>query len=273
MTVGEKKAARSRLRVLDNEEAARNRKDEARNTLEGYLYRLRDLAENESQDTPFKKCSTESERQAIMEKLEESFLWLHDKGDVAETSHFLDKRIVLESLEKPIIHRYKEIEAFPQALNNSQMWNWSARLFLTEARQNLTAEQSANLPSKWTKEELDALEKTLKEHESWLHMWVEKQKSVKPNEDPVIETTEMKARAKMLETQLMKLWKRRVPKTKKTSTKMTSEAEPTETKTPAQGKEDLPADSETPVDQQPIPEPENGQDRDQAQEPLIHVEL
>lgn len=122
---------------------------------------------------------------------------------------------ILRSMEKPIIHRYQEIESFPQALNNSQMWNWSTRLFLQEARQNLTEEAAASLPSKWTKEELDGLEKTLREHETWLSEWVEKQKSVKPNQDPVIETTEMKARAKVLETHLHKLWKRKVAKTPK----------------------------------------------------------
>jgi hypoxia up-regulated 1 len=128
-------------------------------------------------------------------------------------------------MEKFIIHRYQEIEAFPQALNNSQMWNWSTRMFLQEARQNLTEETAASLPSKWTKEELDGLEKTLKEHETWLNEWVEKQKSVKPNEDPVIETTEMKARAKVLETHLQKLWKRKIPKkpiTTSTSTTTTA---------------------------------------------------
>ena len=88
-------------------------------------------------------------------------------------------------------------------------------MFLQEARQNLTEETAASLPSKWTKEELDGLEKTLREHESWLSEWVEKQKSVKANEDPVIETTEMKARAKVLETHLHKLWKRKVPKAPK----------------------------------------------------------
>ena len=33
------------------------------------------------------------------------------------------------SLERPIVHRYKEIEVFPAALNNSQLWNWSTRGF------------------------------------------------------------------------------------------------------------------------------------------------
>ncbi|KAF9034459.1 HSP70-domain-containing protein [Hymenopellis radicata] len=245
MTVAEKRTARSRLRAMDLEENAKNKKEEARNTLEGYLYKLRDLLDEENTSTPFKVCSQPSERTAIQEKTEETMLWLHDKGDIAETSQFLDKRIALESLERPIVHRYQEKEAFPQTLNNSQMWNWSTRLFLTEARQNLTAELEADLPSKWTKEELDALEKTLKEHETWLNTYVEKQKSVKPNQDPVIETTEMKARAKVLETHLQKLWKRKTPKPRKTTTSTTpvatATAEPVvETEPPSGDEQQVP---------------------------------
>jgi hypoxia up-regulated 1 len=116
------------------------------------------------------------------------------------------------------VHRYQEIEAFPQALNMSQMWNWSTRLFLTEAKENLTMEEKGGIPSKWTREELDGLEKTLKEHEAWLGEWVEKQKSVPMNEDPVISTAEMKARAKTLETHLQRLARRRTPKSTKKPT-------------------------------------------------------
>ncbi|KAJ7452165.1 Hsp70 protein-domain-containing protein [Mycena galericulata] len=276
MTVEHKKNARSRyqissgfyalclsvprLRAIDLDEAAVARKEEARNTFEGYLYRLRDLLDEQNRDTPFKQCSQEAERQAIAAKLEESFAWLHEKGDVAETSQFLDKRNVLETLERPIVHRYQEIEAFPQALNNSQMWNWSTRLFLGEARQNLTEEAAADIPSKWTKEELDSLEKTLKEHESWLNEWVEKQKAVQSNEDPVIETTEMKARAKVLETALAKLVKRKVPKAvkkKTTSTTATAtsdaEAETSAAETPVPS--DAPQAGETSETIIPTPTP------------------
>ncbi|KAF9528746.1 Hsp70 protein-domain-containing protein [Crepidotus variabilis] len=258
-----KKASRSRLRALDNEEAAKTRREEARNTFEGYLYRLRDLLDDSNNDTPFKMCSQDRERRAILEKLEESFMWLNDRGDLAETSQFLDKRIALETLEKPIIHRYQEIEAFPQALNNSQMWNWSTRLFLTEARQNLTTEAAADLPSKWTKDELDSLEKSLKEHEKWLAEWVEKQKNVKPSEDPVIETTEMKARAKVLEGQLQRLWKRKIPKSKpKPKVTPTSTKEPEPEATESINDKDAPhegeADDGKPDDELPYGSGEDG---------------
>lgn len=203
---------------------------------------MRDLLDDDNEEHPFRKCSQASERKAIAEKLEDSIAWLHEKGDVAETHQFYDKRNAVEyvltscieshdideasfhrSLERPIVHRYQEIEAFPQVLNISQMWNWSTRLFLQEARANLTLEEKADLPSKWTREELNALEKTLREHEAWLNEWVEKQKLVPFNEDPVIETTEMKARAKILETHLQRLVKRKIPKLKKTETTSSSE--------------------------------------------------
>jgi len=229
MTVAEKRASREKLRLVDYEESAKQRKEEARNSLEGYLYRVRDLLDDSHQNTPFKQCSQESERKAIAQKVSETIAWLHDKGDLAETSQFWDKRNVIEALERPIVHRYQEIEAFPQALNISQMWNWSTRLFLTEAYRNLTAEAEAGLPSKWTKEELEGLEKTLKEHESWLHQWVEKQKSVKMNQDPVIQTTEMKARAKTLELHLQRLVKRKIPKSKKTTSSATPSSSSQET--------------------------------------------
>ncbi|KIY68804.1 actin-like ATPase domain-containing protein [Cylindrobasidium torrendii FP15055 ss-10] len=212
MTVEQKKTARSRLRAIDADETAKNRREEARNTLEGYIYKLRDLLDDDAGTGPFTICSQDSERKAIARQLEETMEWMHEKADIAETSQFLDRRVALETLERPITHRYVEREAFPQALNNSQMWNWSTRLFLTDARQNLTEEAAQGLNSKWTKEELDALEKTLKEHETWLNTWVEKQKSVKQNEDPAIETTEMRARAKVLEQHLQKLYKRPAPK-------------------------------------------------------------
>jgi hypoxia up-regulated 1 len=152
-------------------------------------------------------------------------------------------------LEKPIIHRYTEIEEFPKALNASQMWNWSARLFLTEARQNLTREEQDGVPGRFTLEDLDALEKTLKEHETWLNEWVEKQKSVKMNEDPVILTTEMKARAKTLENHLQRLVRKKAPKKPKTTATSSSSAAPAAAESASAETTTLPAEdaSTTPI--------------------------
>ena len=60
------------------------------------------------------------------------------------------------------------------------------------------------------------METALKEHEVWLNDGVEKQKRVKANEDPAIETKDMRSKAKTLELHLQRLVRRRVPKVKKT---------------------------------------------------------
>ncbi|KZT03291.1 actin-like ATPase domain-containing protein [Laetiporus sulphureus 93-53] len=236
MSATEKRKARGRLIAVDNEEATKRRREEARNTLEGYTYRLRDLLEDNSPTSPFMKCSQEAERKRIAEQLEETFTWLSENGEDADTRDLLDKRGTLESLEHPIIHRYTEIEKFPHALNNSQLWNWQTRIFLGEARKNLTIAEDGGPPSKYTLEELEALEKTLAEHETWLDEWVEKQKSVKMNEDPVILTSEMRARVKPLQNHLERLLKKKVPRpTKKSASSSTAQA--SETSADAEGEE------------------------------------
>ncbi|THH27975.1 hypothetical protein EUX98_g6205 [Antrodiella citrinella] len=233
MSVAQKRASRDRLAAIDKEEAGKRRREEARNSLEGYLYRVRDLLEDEP-TTPFMKCSQEQERTAMREKMQETFEWLHEDGDDASTADYIAHRAALESFEKPVVHRYQEIEEFPKALNASQMWNWSTRLFLTEAHENLTASLEPNgPPSKHTVEELDALEKTLREHEVWLNEWVEKQKAVKMNQDPILESSELKEKAKKLEMHLQRLVKKKAPKVKKamTSSKSASATSTTATTT------------------------------------------
>ncbi|KAL4245181.1 Heat Shock Protein 70 (HSP70) [Abortiporus biennis] len=217
MSVAEKRTAREKLATIDRQEAAKRRLEEARNSLEGYLYRIRDLLEDNS-ESPFNKCSQDAERAALKDRMEETFEWLHEHGDHAKTHEYLEKRTAVESLEQPIIHRYREIEEFPVALNNSQMWNWSTRLFLTEAFENLTKAEKEETVSKYTEQELNDLEKALKEHEIWLNGVVEKQKKVKMNEDPAVESSELRAKAKVLENHLQKLVKKKVPKPKKSST-------------------------------------------------------
>jgi len=213
--------SKARLSAVEAAEAAKRRRAEAHNNLEAYLYRLRDLLDNED-ESPFVRCSKAEERKAMQEKLEETLMWMHEEADSASMMELLDKRDAIERLERPVVFRYKEIEAFPSTLNSSQMINFMTRMFIGEARQNITEDEAADVPSKWTTEEINSLEKTLKEHEIWLNEWVEKQKSVKMNEDPVILTTEMKARAKTLENHLLKLMRRKAPKPKKTTTSSSS---------------------------------------------------
>ncbi|KAI5990421.1 heat shock protein 70 family [Pisolithus albus] len=205
MSVADKKAARDRLRALDNMEVSKQFREEAFNTLEGYLYKLRDLLDD-GPETPFMKCSKPSEREAISRKVADTSAWLHSEGESADASTLLGKRRALESLERPIVHR-----------SGTGLHGSSSQKPGPTSRPR----QAAGLPSKWTVEELDALEKAVVEHEAWLSDGVEKQKHVKMNEDPAIETREIRSRAKTLELHLQRLVKRKAPKAKKTPVKST----------------------------------------------------
>lgn len=107
----------------------------------------------------------------------------------------------------------------------------------------MTAEAEADLPSKYTKEEIDAVEKSLKEDEVWLLEWQEKQKAVKAHEDPVLLTAEMDARGKTLQTKVMRLLKRKIPKPRKTSTSSTASA----TSSSSAGSDPTSSPAETPA--------------------------
>lgn len=60
------------------------------------MYRVRDLLDEDTTDSPFIKCSQASERKAMDQKLQETFSWLHEHGDDAETSQYIEKRTALE---------------------------------------------------------------------------------------------------------------------------------------------------------------------------------
>jgi hypoxia up-regulated 1 len=116
------------------------------------------------------------------------------------------------------------------------MWNWHTRLFLSEARENLTAEERTGTTGRYTKTELDELEKALKEHETWLSEWVEKRKKTPVNHDPVVETAEMRKQAKALETHLQRLVQKKPPRVRpKSSSTATQVPLPTDEARSAEG--------------------------------------
>lgn len=161
-------------------------------------------------------------------------------------------------MERPIQFRYTEIEAFPTTLNDSQRVNWMTRIFIADARTNLSSipppssddtEPQKLLP--YTEAEIDALERSLIEHETWLNEWVSKQRSVATYDDPVIFTTEMKARAKALEGSLGRLARRKAVTRKSTSssTYSTTSAKTEENTTQSTSSTTLAEESSTPVAQ------------------------
>lgn len=82
----------SRLREVKAVETRKLAREEARNVLEAYIYKVRDLVDQPS----FKAASLESERKVIEEKNEAANEWLWDEADQAPTKDLKDKKSELE---------------------------------------------------------------------------------------------------------------------------------------------------------------------------------
>ena len=80
------------LKDIDQAEVRKLARAEARNGLEAYLYRLRDMLEA----SDFVGASRESERVAIRKKLDEANEWLWDAGETAPTKDLKSAKSELE---------------------------------------------------------------------------------------------------------------------------------------------------------------------------------
>lgn len=81
-----------RLRDIKTAATRKLAREEARNVLEAYIYRVRDMIEGSS----FVEASLESERKVIREKNEAANEWLWDEADKASTNDLKDKKRELE---------------------------------------------------------------------------------------------------------------------------------------------------------------------------------
>jgi len=80
---------------MEAEEAAIAAREEQRNILEGYLYKLRDLLDSDGQH-PFVTHSQDVERRAILRQLKDVSNWFQTYSDDAQTKDFVEKRTSLE---------------------------------------------------------------------------------------------------------------------------------------------------------------------------------
>ncbi|KAG8780738.1 lumenal Hsp70 protein [Ceratobasidium sp. 428] len=242
----EKKAARSRLIALNKSASSKREREEAFNVLEGFLYRLRRLLSDDSEDSPFTEFSTPEERSAIEKAVDEAMDWLNEEGATAKAKDLWARRDLIEAMEKPIQHRYKEAETGPQALKDLQQAMFAAKLFVSSAQENrtkleahLTAENNSDtepltpLPPmpEFTESEIKDVESQMGEIEVYLNDKVDVQRALPKHADPVLVTSEMNSRGMKLQGTVQRLQRRRpkVRAAKKTTSSSSSSASSTAT--------------------------------------------
>ncbi|BGP03268.1 Heat shock protein 70-like protein LHS1 [Rhodotorula toruloides] len=210
----EKMELKKRLRDAKTALTRKLAHEEARNALESYVYRVRDLLEN---NEAFVAASVESERRAVREVQERTAEWLWDEGEGAETKVLKEKKRELEKLVKHILSRSTEAVARPAAVSQLRDQLTKTSSFLSTARADAAAltKSDPTAPQRFTADELDSLDKLVKESQVWLDDALKRQEKVKAHEDPAFKVAEVEKKMKEVERETSRLGKKKQPRRKK----------------------------------------------------------
>lgn len=77
-------------------EAAKNAREEARNVLESYLYKLSNLLDPDTDKKVLIEFSTDEERDKIAKAVAETFDWMGDHAETASEKELKAKRQAIE---------------------------------------------------------------------------------------------------------------------------------------------------------------------------------
>ncbi|KAG1467564.1 hypothetical protein G6F56_004344 [Rhizopus delemar] len=220
LSTKEKEVAKKRIQELDFMEKQKRLREEARNGLESFVYRVQDFL----YEDVVQLVTKEDDIEKFREKLSETSEWLYDEGENAETHVYNSKLKELQSVEGPIQHRFKEYNERPKNVERIATAIETVKIFISSIR-NQTEEVRYH-----TEEELEALLSTSKAVEEWMADQVAKQEKILNTDEPVLVTAKVLEKKKYLESELLKLVTKKKPKVKKepTSTKEEKAKETTE---------------------------------------------
>ncbi|CEN62434.1 Putative Hsp70 family chaperone Lhs1/Orp150 [Aspergillus calidoustus] len=115
---------KARLAAFDASDRERLLREEALNELESFIYRSRDLAEDEE----FAKVLTPEQLATLTERVSTASDWLYDDGADAKTPEFKEKLKFLKEIVEPALKRKQEnavrparIQLLQESLKNAQM--------------------------------------------------------------------------------------------------------------------------------------------------------
>ncbi|WRT67203.1 uncharacterized protein IL334_004169 [Kwoniella shivajii] len=233
MTGEEKRTTQARLSSIAKFESAKFAREEARNLLEGYLYRLSGLLSPDSESKALHEYATKEERSKLQKSVDSAMEWLGDHAEEADEKTLRAKRADIEAIETPIITRFTEFVHRPKAIEAFQQAMFASRTFLVEARKNNTialeavsnsTPENPAIPPKFTEEELKGVEDLMKDNEIWMDTLMQKQVKLDDDKmkDPVIRSAELDERGKKLQMTVLRLVNKKAPRRPRPSTATTS---------------------------------------------------
>ncbi|KAI7883842.1 heat shock protein 70 family [Mucor mucedo] len=198
----DKAIAKQRINELDIMDNKKKLREESRNALETFVYRVQDFLYNDVVEI----VAAEQEVEKFRELLSEISEWIYDEGEHADTHVYTSKLKELQSIENPIQHRVRE---YNQRQNNIDHVSTTAKLARDFVNSIRAKEEEARYH---TEEELEGLMDATEKVEKWMAEQVEAQKKLAETEDPVIVTSKVAEKVKAVEEHLMKLLSKKKPK-------------------------------------------------------------
>lgn len=227
--------SKDKLYLMDAQARRKLQKEEIRNKLESFVYRMRELASGS--DATFEQSSKADERSKIEKGSLETSEWLGspecEQASVDDLKARLHK---LESLVKPIEARMTEARGRNGATKRLNRAFEIATGFLQEANANLTAAIADGVASRYSRTDLDSLQTQLKSDRAWFDKVTKAQQAKKQEDEPAWKVDDAEKRARKLTEKVNKLKKRRIPKTRPSSSSSSSQSGKTdnETTTPSE---------------------------------------
>ncbi|BGP03287.1 lumenal Hsp70 protein, partial [Rhodotorula toruloides] len=120
-------------------------------------------------------------------------------------------------LVKHILSRSTEAVARPAAVSQLRNQLNKTSTFLSTARADAAAltESDPTAPQRFTTDELELLDKLVKESQSWLDNAIKRQEKLKAHEDPALKVAEVEKKVKEIERETSRLEKKKQPRRKK----------------------------------------------------------
>lgn len=244
LTAANKKDSLTKIQRLDALDAARRAQEEARNSLESFLYRGRELLYKDE----IIEVSTEQEREQLFQSLALASEWLEDNED-AETPEFQTRLKDLRKIERPMSIRAAERVSRPKAFESLRS---SVTLARALGEQLLTGEGAFHDPA-----DVQKLYDVCDEVLAWITEKEAAQAELPLWKDGVVTTREIQVRGNPIEREMHRLMSKKKPKVvKKKETNSNDTKEDGEEKAAPKG------DGETTEEQQQ----QQGQEQDKPAE-------
>ncbi|KAG0000165.1 adenyl-nucleotide exchange factor sse1, partial [Modicella reniformis] len=150
----------------------------AKNTLEEYIYDTRSKV-----DGVYKDFINPTDKEKFIQDLNNAENWLYDEGDEATKSVYLAKLKELHVVGKPVVERYRDVEA---RLSSARELRETINHYMAQATS--TEEKYAHIPQ----DDKNSIVEKCSKAQTWIDNKEERQSMLKKYEPPVITPADMK---------------------------------------------------------------------------------